>query len=134
MIFQGRIAQIMPIQSGTGENGKEWRKQEFVFEYFENPTDRWSDKVILSIHGDNIEKYALQEGEEVIIGFGHNISKEWKGRVFNELRMYKFERVSGAKSSPQSRESVSAGSNATEQTKTQPAQNNGQNGDDDLPF
>ena len=129
MVFQGRIAQIMQIQSGTGENGKEWRRQEFVFEYFENPSDRWSDKVVLSLHNDNIEKYALQEGEEVIIGFGHSVSKEWKGRVFNELRMYKFERVSGAKSAPQSTQSNSVGNNAPEATTSAQAQNK-----DDLPF
>ena len=52
MIFQGRIFKILPLQTGTSKDGKEWRKQEFVFVYFENPTDRWSDKVVLSLMGN----------------------------------------------------------------------------------
>lgn len=91
MEFQGRIYKILPEQTGTGKNGT-WRKVEFIFEYFENKTDRWSDKVLLSTMNDNIDKYDLHEGDEVVIGFGHNIN-EWNGKYYNELRMYKCEKI-----------------------------------------
>lgn len=91
MEFQGRIYKILPEQTGTGKNGT-WRKVEFIFEYFENKTDRWSDKVLLSAMNDNIDKYDLHEGDEVVIGFGHNIN-EWNGKYYNELRMYKCEKI-----------------------------------------
>lgn len=82
---------VLDVQSGTSAAGKEWKKQEFVFEYFEHETDRYSDKVVLSLMGDNIEKYALVEGEAVTIGFSHNID-EYQGKYYNRLRMYHFAR------------------------------------------
>ena len=92
MEFTGRIAKVFPVQSGTSKNGNEYRKQEFIFEYFERPTDRWSDKVLLSVMNDKIETYNLQEGEDgVTIGFGHNVD-EYQGRNYNRVNMYKFER------------------------------------------
>ena len=101
MEFKGRIYKVYPVQSGTSARGNEWRKQDFVFEYFEHDTDRWSDKVLLSVMNERIEEYDLHEGDECIIGFGHSVSNEWKGRVFNELRLYKFEKIgASAKPSP----------------------------------
>ena len=91
MQFQGRIYKLFPIQSGTSQRG-EWTKQDFIFEYFEQPTDRYADRVLLSIMNDRIREYDLHEGDEVIIGFGHN-TREYQGRYFNDVRMYHFEKV-----------------------------------------
>lgn len=93
MEYTGRINRVLPITSGTTEKGP-WQRQEFVFEYYENQNDRWSDKVLLSVMNDRIKEYDLHEGDEVTIGFGHNI-REWQGRLFNEVRIYKFEKVKG---------------------------------------
>lgn len=84
----------MPIRKGVRNDGTEWHSQEFVFEYHEHDTDRFSDKVLLSVMNDRIKEYDLHEGDEVTIGFGHNI-REWQGRIFNEVRIYKFEKVKG---------------------------------------
>ena len=54
MEFKGRIMKVLPVTSGTSQNGNEWKKQEFVFEYFEQQTDRYSDKVCLSIMNGRI--------------------------------------------------------------------------------
>ena len=91
MQFQGRIYKLFPIQSGTSQRG-EWTKQDFIFEYFEQPTDRYADRVLLSIMNDRIKEYDLHEGDEVIIGFGHN-TREYQGRYFNDVRLYHFEKV-----------------------------------------
>lgn len=91
MQFQGRIYKIFPVQSGTSSRG-EWKKQDFIFEYFEQPTDRYADRVLLSVMNDRIKEYDLHEGDEVIIGFGHN-TREYQGRFFNDVRMYHFEKV-----------------------------------------
>lgn len=93
MEYTGRINRVLPITSGETEKGP-WQRQEFVFEYYENQNDRWSDKVLLSVMNDRIKEYDLHEGDEVTIGFGHNI-REWQGRLFNEVRIYKFEKVKG---------------------------------------
>lgn len=92
MEFTGRITRVLPTQSGKSSNGNEWKRQEFVFEYFEKDSDRWSDKVVLSVLNDRIEQYDIHVGDDVKIGFGHTVT-EWNGRIFNELRMYKFEKL-----------------------------------------
>ena len=95
MQFQGRIYKIFPVQSGTSSRG-EWMKQDFIFEYFEAPTDRYADRVLLSVMNDRIRDYDLHEGDEVIVGFGHN-TREYQGRYFNDVRMYHFEKVKQVK-------------------------------------
>lgn len=100
MEFRGRINKVYPVQTGTSQRGNEWAKLDFVFEYFEHETDRWSDKVLLSIMNERIEEYDLHEGDECIIGFGHSVSNEWKGRVFNEVRLYKLEKVKQTAETP----------------------------------
>jgi hypothetical protein len=93
MEFTGRIAKVLPMQTGVGKNNNEWKRQDFIFEFFENPSDRWSDKVVLSVMNDRIAEYDMHEDDAVRIGFGHNV-QEWNGRYYNELRMYKFEKIS----------------------------------------
>lgn len=92
MQFQGRIYRLYPVQSGTSANGKEWSRQDFIFEYFENPTDRYADRVLLSVMNERIKEYDIHEGEECIIGFAHT-TREYQGRVFNDVRLYHFEKV-----------------------------------------
>ena len=99
MEFKGRIMKVLPVTSGTSQNGNEWKKQEFVFEYFEQETDRYSDKVCLSIMNDRIAEYDLHENDEVLIGFGHSI-REYQGRFYNELRLYKFQKLTQAQPEP----------------------------------
>ena len=121
MIFRGRIQKVFGVQSGTSANGREWSKQEFVFEYFENPNDRFSDKVVLSALNERIKEYDLHENDEVRIGFGHRV-EEYMGRMYNKIYIYSFEKV----------------------TKTSVDEKNGNDGkdvkdekggkDDDLPF
>ena len=101
MEFTGRIYKVLDTASGKKQDGSEWKRQDFIFEYFENPNDRYSDKVVLSVMNDRIAEYDLHEGDEVRIGFGHSV-REWQGRWFSEMRIYKFEKVSAkAAVSPQ---------------------------------
>lgn len=92
MQFQGRIYRLYPIQSGTSANGNQWSRQDFVFEYFENKTDRYADRVLLSVMNERIKEYDLHEGDECIIGFAHT-TREYQGRCFNDIRIYHFEKV-----------------------------------------
>ena len=105
MQFQGRIYKIYPTQSGTSANGNQWSRQDFIFEYFEQPTDRYADRVLLSVMNDRIREYDLHEGDEVIIGFGHN-TREYQGRYFNDVRLYHFEKVKQAEQQPAERQQM----------------------------
>ena len=95
MEVQGRISKILSTRTGTKSDGTTWQAQEFIFEFFETPEQRWSDKVVLSIMNERIKEYNLHEGDEVKIGFSHGVN-EWNGRYYPEFRIYKFEKLSSA--------------------------------------
>lgn len=114
MEFEGRIIKVLPVRSGTSSRG-EWKTLPFVFEYFERPDDRWSDKVLLETMdpaimgkiGAFVERGADHKGImengcmklkgeiKCRCGFSHSV-REWtdnegKTSHFNQVRLYKFE-------------------------------------------
>ena len=117
---------MYPIQSGTSANGNQWSRQDFVFEYFENPTDRYADRVLLSVMNERIKEYDLHEGDECIIGFAHT-TREYQGRCFNDIRIYHFEKVKQVETQP-AMSTAPASATPTQTVAHQPAQG------DDLPF
>ncbi len=90
MEFQGRISKLLPIRQGVSQRtGNEWKAQPFVFEYFETPEQRWSDKVLLETYDAKVIEQ-LKEGMEVRCGFGHSV-REYEGRTYNEVKLYRIE-------------------------------------------
>ena len=129
MEFQGRIRKVLPLRSGTSQRtGKEWRCLPFVFEYFENETDRWPDSVVLETFDEKVIN-SLKEGMEVRCGFGHR-AKEYDGKTFNELRLYKIESVKSSEKPAQQPQPQPA----SEQPAAQYQQQQAQGQPDDLPF
>ena len=95
MEFQGRIAKVLPMRSGTStRTGNEWKSLPFIFEYFEHDSDRYADSVLLETFDEKIIPQIV-ENVSVRIGFGHHVreytSKDGKPMTINEIRMYKFE-------------------------------------------
>jgi hypothetical protein len=114
MEFEGRIQRVLPVSSGTSQRG-EWKKLPFVFEYFENGEQRWSDKVLLETFDTNVMaqigkhlkkgadgKAVVENGECVLLGelkckcgFSHSVRtfdrQDGTKATINEVRMYKFE-------------------------------------------
>lgn len=136
MQFEGRIKKIVGTLSGTSAAGKEWTKQDFVFEFFENPNDRFSDSVALSIMNERIKEYDIHEGENVIIGFGHR-TREYQGRYFNDIYIYHFEKVKQVvrNEAPAAQPSPAIPTAPASATPTQTvAQQQPAQGDDQLPF
>ena len=132
MEFQGRISKLLPIRQGVSQRtGNEWKAQPFVFEYFETPDQRWSDKVLLETYDDKVIEQ-LKEGMEVRCGFSHNI-REYQGHTYNEVRLYRIDFQTAQptatqlqaqpSTSPQAEQSAPS-ADTTEQEKK----------DDDLPF
>ena len=121
MEFIGRIKQVLPMRSGTGKNG-EWKALPFIFEYFENESDRYADSVLLETFDTNIQPH-IKEGLEVRIGFGHRIH-EHDGKFYNELRMYKIESIKKQQPAPNPTPQPQAQNPFTPQTQEA----------DDLPF
>lgn len=153
MEFSGRIVKVLPVRSGTSSNG-EWKSLPFIFEYFENDDQRWSDKVLLETMepgfmgkiGAYVERGADNKGIvengcmklkgeiKCRCGFSHSV-KEWtdkdgKTSYFNRVRLYKFEVImagnaAGTVAPPQAQ---------MQPTYPQPYPQPEQDGNDDLPF
>lgn len=157
MEFEGRISKVLPVRSGTSQRG-DWKVLPFIFEYFETPDQRWSDKVLLETMDTNIMaqigaylkkgadgKAVVENGECVLlaelncrIGFSHNVRtydrQDGSRATINNVSVYKFE-VLG--------EGVTTGSQQTGQqlaaagqqpAAAQPAAEPAKVEDDDLPF
>ena len=129
MEYQGRIRKVLPVRTGTSQRtGNNWKCLPFVFEYFENETDRWPDSVVLETFDEKVIN-SLKEGMEVRCGFGHR-AKEYDGKTFNELRLYKIESVKGNEKPAQQPQPQPA----SEQPAAQHQQQQAQEQPDDLPF
>ena len=133
MEFQGRIAKVLPVRSGVSQRtGNEWKSLPFIFEYFENPSDRYADSVMLETFDTKVIEN-LKEGMEVRCGFGHRTREFTKQDgttgIINDIRLYKLESVRKEQPSGQA-----TGVGAQQQGAT-PAPQEQEVGDyDDLPF
>ena len=138
MEFQGRIAKVLPVRSGVSQRtGNEWKALPFIFEYFENPTDRFADSVMLETFDTKVIEN-LKDGMEVRCGFGHK-TREYEGKTYNELRLYKIESVRKVQQPAGQAAGIAEGQQPTVTTaagqQQQPTRQQQEGGDnDDLPF
>lgn len=86
MEFIGKITTVLPVKSGTTQNGKGWKSQEFVVETVEQYPKRGCFQVM----NDNIERFGLQTGMVVRVQFDMN-AREWEGRYYNTLTAWNVE-------------------------------------------
>ena len=158
MEFEGRIQRVLPARSGTGQNGNEWKRLPFVFEYFESGDQRWSDKVLLETFDTNIMaqigkylkkgqdgKAVVENGECVLladlkckVGFSHSVRtfdrQDGAKATINDIRMYKFE-IKGVQTQQQQAQQQQAAAPFPPQVDAQGNPINNQGGNyDDLPF
>ena len=127
MEFQGRIKKVLPFRSGTSQRG-EWKALPFIFEFFEHETDRYADTVLLETFDTNVIDN-LKEGMEVVCGFGHR-TREYEGKVYNELRLYKIESVKKAVAQQQTQQEIAQPAPAPQPNSFIPPTQE----EDDLPF
>ena len=133
MEFVGQIKKMLPARSGVSErSGNEWKAQPFIFEYFENPSDRYADSVVLETFDTNVMEQ-LEEHAKVKIGFGHR-TREYEGKVFNDLRIYKFERLDGQQQAAQPANTAQPANSPQLQNNAPQGNDNQEGGNDDLPF
>ena len=138
MEFQGRVKQILPLRSGVSQRtGNEWKALPFVFEYYEHDTDRYPDSVLLETFDDKVIEH-LKEGMEVRCGFSHR-TREYEGKIYNEVRLYKIESVKGTQQPAQAQNEAPQAANSPQPNNNPPGferpATSPENGDsDDLPF
>ena len=134
MEFTGRIKKVLPLRSGTSQRtGNEWKSLPFIFEFFEHDTDHYSQTVVLESFDTKVIDN-LKEGMEVRCGFEHR-TREYDGKFYNELRLYKIESVKGAQAAQQAPQGANAPAAGNQPTPPFPEPQNPSNqADDDLPF
>lgn len=89
MEIQGKIIQILPLQSGVGKSsGKEWKKQDYILETLDGQFPR---KICFNLWGDNIDKAALQIGEEITAQIDLE-SREFNGRWYTDVKAWRIDR------------------------------------------
>lgn len=91
MDIKGKVIHILPLQSGVGQSGKEWKKQEFVIE----TQDQYPKKVCFGMFGDRIDQYPMTVGEDVIVNFDVE-SREYNGRWYTNVNAWRIEKEQNA--------------------------------------
>jgi len=153
MEFEGRISKVLPTRSGQRQDGSEWKSLPFVFEYFENETDRYPDSVLLETTDHDMmrsigqfvargadKKAIVKDGQCELLGeikcrcgFSHRVNtynrKDGSGQgMLNNLRPYKLEII------PASTGTTSAPPPQYQQQPIFPPQQPQQEENDGLPF
>lgn len=95
----GRIAEVMPMQSGVSQiTGNQWKSQEYLFEYFPWSGATNPSRIVVRIFGEeDIAKFNLQQYEQdVTLTLRFVAQKSQDGtRWFNEVRVSNVERPIG---------------------------------------
>lgn len=88
MELEGRIAVVMPAQSGVSQRtGNPWMSQEYVLAYDWFPNQTQASYIVMRVFGeDRIKQFNLQPNDELKVRF-HAEAHENNGRWYNELRI-----------------------------------------------
>lgn len=85
----GRIATILPEQSGTSSRGS-WNHQDFVIEYSDG---KYTSKAHFALWGDKTKILeGVSVGDTVTVSFDYS-SRESGGRWYDEGRAWKIEKA-----------------------------------------
>ena len=85
MQFEGRVKELMPVQSGVSQkSGEPWSSQEFVFGFYETSDAIYEKEIVLKLRNDKIQQYNLQVGDKIKAKFGLGINN-YQGRKYNEI-------------------------------------------------
>lgn len=87
MNFKGIITAVMPVVSGIGKNGKEWRRASYVLTY-DNSNEQYPKSVLFDVMGDKIEQLNIQQGQEYEIEIDFT-TREYNGRTYMSASAWK---------------------------------------------
>ena len=94
MELKGRIVQVLAAQSGESSRGT-WKKQEYVIEL----PGQYPKKVCFYVWGDQIDNFAIKEGEELTVGIDIE-SREYNGKWYTNIKGWKVSREAAAQQAP----------------------------------
>ena len=78
----GKLVKTLPIESGTSQGGKEWRKQSFVID----TGDQYNPEVCIQLFGDDKIKLIEDKniGDNLKVGFNLS-SREFKSKYYHNI-------------------------------------------------
>ena len=91
----GTITNILPLQSGIGKSGNEWKKQDIIIQ----TEDNYPKTICVSLWGDMVSK-GLKQGDKAQFHFNLE-SREFNGKWYTDVRAWKVELLNGSEQ-PQS--------------------------------
>ncbi|MDN3669051.1 DUF3127 domain-containing protein [Echinicola jeungdonensis] len=86
MEISGKIIQALQEVSGNGRNGV-WRKRDYILE----TNGQYPKKVCLTVWGDKIDQFGMQEGDEVTAGVEVE-SREFNGRWYTDVKVWRVDK------------------------------------------
>lgn len=89
MEINGKIVSVLGELSGNGRNGV-WKKRDYILE----TKGQYAKKVCVTVWGDKIDQFELQEGDEVTLGIEIE-SREYNGRWYTDVKVWKAEKTGG---------------------------------------
>jgi hypothetical protein len=82
----GKLIQVQPEQTGTGKNGTNWVKQNFIIE---TPHEQYPKKVCFTMWGDKAQILkTLNPGTQINVAFDVE-SREYQGKWYTDLKAWK---------------------------------------------
>lgn len=132
----GRIAEVMPAQSGVSQRtGNPWMSQDYLFEFFTWSGAQNPNRLKVRIFGeDAIKRHNLQQYEDnVTLTLRLDASKTEDGKWFNEVRVTNVERI-GVQQPAQAQNVQQTTNSSQQQNNTPTGEENAEGGSDDLPF
>lgn len=141
MELTGRVVRVLPIASGTSQQGNQWQKQEFIFGFYENPSDIYERNIKLDLMNERIEKYKLAENDQIKVRIALSCREypQGSGKYFNDIRtgditIIKKLGTEGAQQPAQAENNPQANNQPQQQNNAPTGDANGEGGTDDLPF
>ncbi|MFT4025038.1 MAG: DUF3127 domain-containing protein, partial [Flavihumibacter sp.] len=84
MDLNGKLIQLLGVQTGQGKTGNAWKKQEFILE----TGDTYPKKVCIAVWGDKIDMSQFQVGQQLTVSFDVE-SREFNGRWYTDVKAWK---------------------------------------------
>lgn len=91
MEITGKVVAVLELTSGTGKNGNEWKKIDFVIE---TADEKFPKKVCFTLFGDKVNTCPMIEAM-VTVSFDIN-AHEYNGKWFNSINAWKVDPASPA--------------------------------------
>jgi hypothetical protein len=94
MEIKGKVKSVLPVETGAGKNGKEWKRQDFIIEFMDG---EFSKILALTTRSDNAFNIVskLKAGQDVTVQFNIE-SREYNGKYYTNATAWKIEAVAAA--------------------------------------